>query len=201
MAGPNQLTQNSNLSTQEDWNLVSKITAYFGEGVSLSLSQEKILSLLYEGHPGICKINSLVHNFVWWPKIDADLEAKVKQHNQCQLSRPSSPVVPMHPWDWPELPWQCIHLDYVGPIKGKIFLIVTDAHSKWMKAETVNSATLQATIECLTMIFTRFGLPEVMVSDNGTCFTSFKNLHNAIISDMYALPLIQMAWQKGQCRL
>ena len=174
MVGPDQLAQNSSLSTQEDWNLVSKITACYGE-VVLSSSQPgrgKILSLLHEGHPGICKMKSLACNYVWWPKIDVDLEARVKQCNQCQLSRPSSPVVPMHPWDWPEHPWQRLHLDYAGPINGKMFLIVVDAHSKWMEVEIVNSATSQATIECLRMIFARFGLPEVMVTDNGTCFTS-----------------------------
>ena len=38
--------------------------------------------------------------------------------------------------------------------------------------EIVNSTTSQATIKCLRMIFATFGLPEMMVTDNGTCFTS-----------------------------
>ena len=78
----------------------------------------------------------------------------------------------MHPWDWPEHPWQHIHVDYAGPINGKMFLIVVDTHSKWMEVEIVNSVTSQATIECLRMIFARFGLPEVMVTDNETRFTN-----------------------------
>ena len=53
-----------------------------------------------------------------------------------------------------------------------MFLIVIDAHSKWMEVEMVNSATAQATIKHLRAIFARFGLPEVVVTDNGTCFTS-----------------------------
>ena len=36
-----QLTQNSNLSIQEDWNLASKTTVCFGEVVLLSLAQEE----------------------------------------------------------------------------------------------------------------------------------------------------------------
>ena len=55
---------------------------------------------------------------------------------------------------------------------GKMFLIVIDAHSKWMEVEIVNSATAQTTIEHLRAMFARFGLPEVVVADNGTCFTS-----------------------------
>ena len=53
-----------------------------------------------------------------------------------------------------------------------MFLIVIDAHSKWMEVEMVNSATAQATIEHLRAIVARFDLPEVVVTDNGTCFTS-----------------------------
>ena len=41
--------------------------------------------------------------------------------------------------------------------------------AKWM---IVNCGTSQLIIKCLRMIFARLGLPEVMVTDNGTCFTS-----------------------------
>ena len=53
-----------------------------------------------------------------------------------------------------------------------MFLIVVDTHSKWIEVEIVNSATFQTTVECLRMIFARFGLPEMMVTDNGTFLTS-----------------------------
>ena len=69
-------------------------------------------------------------------------------------------------------PWQRIHLDYAGPINDKMFLVVIDAHSKWMEVELVQSATAHATSEHLRIIFVRFGLPEVMVTNNGTSFTS-----------------------------
>ena len=119
-------------------------------------------------------MKSLARTIVWWTKIDADLEAKVKQCNQCQLSRPSSLVVSMHPWVWPEHAWQ--HFVWTMLIQqiAKCFLLVVYAYSKWMEVEIVNSATSQATIECLRMIFARFGLPEMMVTDNGTCFTSIE---------------------------
>ena len=43
-----------------------------------------------------------------------------------------------------------------------------------MEVKMVNSATAQAIIKHLRAIFARFGLPEVVVTDNGTCFTSGK---------------------------
>ena len=55
---------------------------------------------------------------------------------------------------------------------GKMFLLVVDAHSRWMEVEIVNAASTQNTIEHLRSMFARFGLPKVMVTDNGSCFTS-----------------------------
>ena len=134
--------------------------------------REQILSLLHEGHPGISKMKGLARSYVWWPNIDADIEAQVKRCNQCQLNQPSPPIVPMHPWEWPEHPWERIHIDFAGPFMGKMFLLVIDAHSRWMEVEIVNAASTQNTIEHLRAMFARFGLPKVMVTDNGTCFTS-----------------------------
>ena len=53
-----------------------------------------------------------------------------------------------------------------------MFLIVIDAYSKWMEVVPVKSATSQATIDKLRSIFVTHGLPEMLVSDNGTAFAS-----------------------------
>ena len=74
----------------------------------------------------------------------------------------------MHPWEWLEHLWGHIHIEYIGPFKGKMFLLVIDAHSRWMEVEAVNMASMQNTIECLRSMFSRFGLPQVMVTDNGS---------------------------------
>ena len=55
---------------------------------------------------------------------------------------------------------------------GKMFLIVVDAYSKWMEVEVVNAATSAVTIEHLQAIFATHGLPEVLVTDNGSVFCS-----------------------------
>jgi len=63
-------------------------------------------------------------------------------------------------------------VDYAGPVNGRMFLIIIDAHSKWIEAVCTPTATSRAVIEELRILFARFGLPETVVSDNGTCFVS-----------------------------
>ena len=56
-----------------------------------------------------------------------------------------------------------------------------DAHSKWLEVHIVPSTSAAATIDKLRVIFAMFGLPEQIVSDNGSGFTSaeFKNFIDA----------------------
>ena len=72
----------------------------------------------------------------------------------------------MHAWSWPNKPWSRVHIDYAGPFMGKMFLVIIDAHSKWMEVHKTASSSSTATVGLLRTIFATLGLPEVIVSDN-----------------------------------
>ncbi|BHF72626.1 hypothetical protein SprV_0401569400 [Sparganum proliferum] len=82
------------------------------------------------------------------------------------------PRQPPVPWEPPERPWSCVHIDFAGPLNGGSYLILVDAYSKWPEITPLNPATASATIAFLRRIFSQHGLPEVLVSDNDSQFTS-----------------------------
>ena len=53
-----------------------------------------------------------------------------------------------------------------------LFLILIDAQSKWIEAFCIASATLATTMGCLHQGLEQFGIPEMVVTGNVTCFTS-----------------------------
>lgn len=55
-----------------------------------------------------------------------------------------------------------------------MFLVVIDAYSKWPEVFPVQSATSTGTIEELRTVFAQTRLPQQLVSDNGSQFTSEK---------------------------
>ena len=114
-------------------------------------------------------VKSLGRMFVWWPCFDQEVEEIVCHCDICQRSCASPPAAPLHPWTWPLRPWSRIHIDYSGPYLGHTFL---DAHSKWIEVIPMNSTTTIATVEKLRVMFAQFGIPEVLVSDNGINFVS-----------------------------
>lgn len=75
-------------------------------------------------------------------------------------------------------PFHTISIDLMGPYtrsrKGKKYILVaTDLFSKWVEAYPLNTATSSKIIQLLEQeLFSRFGYPKVVISDNGSQFTS-----------------------------
>lgn len=104
--------------------------------------------------------------------MDSGVEREIRRCQECQNNQKSPPAGPLHTWEWPETPWSRIHVDYVGPFQGEMFLLIVDAHSKWIDIYPVIAAISHPTFEKLRPSFSAFGLPKRLESDNGTCFTS-----------------------------
>ncbi|XP_040071486.3 uncharacterized protein K02A2.6-like [Ixodes scapularis] len=133
--------------------------------------REKVLSLLHEGHPGTTRMKMLSRSHVWWPLITYDVENTVKNCSTCQLTQNAPPRVPLLTWGWPTRRWQRVHLDFAYRDQNW-FLIVVDAHSKWVEVFLMSSTTTKCTIERLRSVFAAFGLPEEVVTDNGPQFVA-----------------------------
>ena len=132
--------------------------------------RETVLLELHDVHPGITRMKVLARSFVWWPKMDEDLETIAKKCSTCALNQSNPAAAPVHPWETPTQPWMRIHMDFAGPLLNKMFLIVVDAYSKWLEVAVMTEATARATVNKLRQIFSTHGLPKVSVSDNGPAF-------------------------------
>ena len=117
-------------------------------------------------------MKNLAPSFVWWLGIDQVGEKTVKECDLCQRSHHAPVVAPLQPWEWRQRPWARLHVDYARPHFGHMFLVTVDAHSKWMEINECKSATSTLTIEHLRTLFATHELPELLVSDNGSVFTS-----------------------------
>ena len=53
-----------------------------------------------------------------------------------------------------------------GRLEHRMYLIMVDAHSKWIEAFPMTSTTATKTIQILRTTFARYVIPESIVSDN-----------------------------------
>lgn len=135
-------------------------------------AQFRVLDILHTTHPGVVRMKGLARSTVWWPGVDSHIERKVAGCQVCQETRHAPSKAPVHPWEFTKNPWSRLHIDFAGPFRGKVFLLVVDSHSKWLEVSLMDSMSTAAVLKELRAMFARYGIPEVLVSDNGTAFTS-----------------------------
>ena len=109
---------------------------------------------------------------VWWPGLDSVIESSACHCYTYQAHAKTPPQSQLTMWPWPSKPWFRRHVDHAGPFQGKLFLMVVDAHSKWIEALVVPSSSSAVTTEALRTMFTQHGIPNSIVSDNGSSFTN-----------------------------
>ncbi len=134
--------------------------------------QNQVLEEVHREHSGIVRMKSIARSYMWWPGVDKQLELAAKSCTSCQSVKSKPAVAPLHPWLWPSTPWQRVHVDFAGPFRKRMFLILVDGHSKWPEVIEMSTTSSEKTIEVLRRIIARYGLPQQLVSDNGPQFTS-----------------------------
>ncbi|XP_053605087.1 uncharacterized protein K02A2.6-like [Plodia interpunctella] len=133
--------------------------------------RQTTLQILHKTHSGIVQTKSLARSYVWWPRLNDDIESLVSGCKTC-LEHRHMPPKSTHEWITPVRPWSRVHIDFAGPFQNKYFLILVDAYSRWPEIFMVNNTTSATVIRHLRLTFATHGLCEVLVSDNGTSFVS-----------------------------
>ena len=134
--------------------------------------QKRILEELHSDHVGVSKMKAMARCHFWFPGLDKQIENLARTCTNCALIQKMPASAKTHVWEWPNKPWSRIHIDLAGPFLQNDFLIVYDAGTKWGDVKILQNTSSHTIVQHLREIFSYFGLPETLVSDNGPQFTS-----------------------------
>lgn len=124
----------------------------------------------------------------FWPGMSSEVKRYCQSCVRCQTSKANNQntTPPMKEQKKvAEYPWQFLTMDFVGPLpasgrnRNTCLLVVTDLFSKFVLVQPFRQATAESLVQFVeNAIFLLFGVPEVILSDNGTQFVSslFQNL-------------------------
>ncbi|XP_043287520.1 uncharacterized protein K02A2.6-like [Venturia canescens] len=130
------------------------------------------LAEIHSTHIGMAKMKMLARQYFWWPNLDKNIEEYVKNCNACMSTAKAPPKAALIKFREAEAPYERVHIDFLGPFHGKSYLLIIDAYSKWPEIFEMNKTDSNNTIEKLRECFARFGLRQIIFSDNGRQFTS-----------------------------
>ena len=117
-------------------------------------------------------MKAIARQYFWWPNLDKDIENFVSNCDVCGKFAKSPRKSVLKKYPEPTRPFERVHIDFLGPFMNKVYFVLIDAYSRWPEVYEMSSTTSQATIEKLREIFSRFGLPEIIISDNGAQLVS-----------------------------
>lgn len=145
--------------------------------------RDRIMKKEHEvAHFGVEKTLQSLKRRYFWPGMAKAVKKLCRECLKCQTSKAGNinATPPMGTQkELVEYPWQFITLDYVGPLpasgKGRhtCLLVATDVFSKFVLVQPFREAKAHSLTEFIkNMIVLLFGVPEVILTDNGTQFTS-----------------------------
>ena len=150
-----------------------------------STLRRKAQQHIHEGHQGVEKCMLKAQESIFWPGISDDICEAVNKCGTCQSSskaaKPlgSTSEVPPHPWHT-----LGTDLFYWNKID---FLVIGYYFTKFIILWRLPNSSTHSIIKELGMVFTEFGIPFTLRSDNRPCYASneffeFNEVHHIMSS-------------------
>jgi hypothetical protein len=153
------------------------------------IAPEDRIALLRDIHEGTCGHHAKSRTLIakafrlgfYWLLALHDAKNIIERCDTCQrfATKPYAPALELHtiPVAWPFAQWG---LNQVGPLPkssrgGHTYLLVAvDKFSKWIEVVPVTNQEATTTVNFFESITYRYGVPNSIITDNGTNFTSGK---------------------------
>ena len=146
--------------------------------------RQRVMTLAHagvmSGHQGAHRTHERVAASFWWPGMSGDVTRFCHSCDVCQrtISKGRVPKVPLGKMPVIDTPFKRVAVDIVGEIvpassRGhRYILTVVDYATRYPEAIALKNITTTTVAEALVGIFSRVGIPEEILSDQGTQFTS-----------------------------
>lgn len=111
---PDKRKLNKNLHTyfekRDELALIDDILIWRDRLIIPEVLRKPILNFLHRSHPGIIQTQSLAKTYVYWSRINNDIEEMINKCESCQRYRNKEPETPLNSWNVPQRPWQRLHV-------------------------------------------------------------------------------------------
>lgn len=139
---------------------------------------EMIRAMHTLGHFGTKRTARLLTAQYFWPRMRKDAAAFVKSCRECALYKPTK-VAKRAPIAFANTDrFRVVHIDIVGPLPSsrrghQYILTMIDRTTRWLEAIPISNISAEACAHVFVSHWVcRFGVPDTVVSDQGTQFES-----------------------------
>lgn len=103
--------------------------------------------------------------------MSTELNECISKCDVCPVHRSSPRKEPLQQPEVPEWPWAKVGVD-LCELKGRNLLIMVDYYSNFTEVDRINEATTSGVTKVMKIMFSRYGVPDQVMCDNGPLFAS-----------------------------
>lgn len=145
---------------------------YRGERVVIPISmRKKILEQLHSSHLGTESTLRRARDCIFWPGMNTDIKLMIATCDACRTYESNNQKETLQPHELPDRPFEKVAAD-LFELEGKHYLITVDYFSNFWEIDRLHDLSSRAVIKKLKAHFSRYGIPNVFISDNGPQFVS-----------------------------
>lgn len=130
----------------------------------------QMLRKIHSSHMGVEKCLNRARDILFWPRMTQEITDMVLNCEICLEHRNGNCKEPLESHDVPKYPWQIVATDLFH-FDNEDYVIVVDYYSNYFDVFKLNNTKSVTVINKLKCAFSRFGIPETVMSDNGPQFS------------------------------
>ena len=128
-----------------------------------------LVKKLHSSHLGVEGCLRRAREVMYWPGMNQEVKDVVSVCSTCNAYRPEQCKEPLLPHDIPSRPWSRVGID-LFQLYDQHYLVTVDYFSNFFEVDKLSTTSATQVITKLRIHFARYGVPDVVVSDNGPQF-------------------------------
>jgi len=159
------------------WTIREELTVqndliYKGERLVVPAAASRtMIENIHASHQGIQANIARARESMYWPGMTSQIKDYVEKCDVCRRYSDQQQKETLHPHDVPNRPWAKVGMD-IFHLDERNYLITVDYFSNYWEIDYLPDMRSETVISKVKMQFSRHGIPDTVMSDNGTQFTS-----------------------------
>ena len=133
--------------------------------------RKELMAVIHASHIGIEACIPRARDSLYWPRMTTELKEYILKRDVCLAHRSSPIKEPLLQHEVLARPWSKVGAD-LCELNRRTLLVMVDYYSNFIEVASVTSTTSRSIIKELKATFARYGVPDILVTDNGPQFAS-----------------------------
>jgi len=133
--------------------------------------RKEMMSTIHSTHIGVEGCLRRARDTLYWPQMTAQLKDYISKCETCLAFRENPAKESLQQHEFPARPWAKVGID-LCELHSRTLLVIVDYFSNFIEVERITNLATKGVTKVLGEMFSRYGVPEEVMSDNGPQFSS-----------------------------